>query len=175
MWFDDDELNKYYDYYKPFAAKINARLKAMKKSGNVDVDLLIKKLKEQGVEFTRRGNVKAKSLDEESVNILLAKVPTSRGDKNYKNYGANMEMDFAIDAMLEFYYEGSAVNLRGTKNRSRHFEGKKGSRIRGKNKIKLQKKISKELKALGGQINEGSIKPDQVYRKIAGWTQELGW
>lgn len=171
MWFDDEELNKYYDYYKPFAAKINARLKAMKKSGNVDTDLLIDKLKEQGVEFTKRGNVKARALDEESVNILLAKVPTSRGDKNYKNYGANLEMDFAIDAMLEFYYEGSAVNMRDGGNRSRWFDTGKSRGIKTSTKVK----INRELRALGGQVREGSVKPDQVYRKIAGWRQELGW
>lgn len=171
MWFDDDELNRYYDYYKPFAAKINARLKAMKKSGNVDTDLLIKRLKEQGVEFTKRGNVKARSLDEESVNILLAKVPTARGDKNYKNFGANMEMNFAVDALLEFYYEGSAVNIRDTRHRYRRFEGEAGRGI----KTRTQRDISNQIKALGGQINEGSIKPDQVYSKIAGWKKQLGW
>lgn len=171
MWFDDDELNKYYDYYKPFAAKINARLKAMKKSGNVKVDLLIDKLKEQGVEFTKRGNVKARALDEESVNILLAKVPTARGDKNYKNFGANMEMNFAVDSLLEFYYEGSAVNIRDAGERYRWFDTGKGRGI----KTSTKARVSRELKALGGQIREGSVKPDQVYKKIAGWKQELGW
>lgn len=171
MWFDDDELNKYYDYYKPFAAKINARLKAMKKSGNVKVDLLIDKLKEQGVEFTKRGNVKARALDEEAVNILLAKVPTARGDKNYKNFGANMEMNFAVDSLLEFYYEGSAVNIRDAGERYRWFDTGKGRGI----KTSTKARVSRELKALGGQIREGSVKPDQVYKKIAGWKQELGW
>lgn len=171
MWFDDDELNKYYDYYKPFAAKINARLKAMKKSGNVKVDLLIDKLKEQGVEFTKRGNVKARALDEESVNILLAKVPTARGDKNYKNFGANMEMNFAVDSLLEFYYEGSAVNIRDAGERYRWFDTGKGRGI----KTSTKARVSRELKALGGQIREGSVKPDQVYKKITGWKQELGW
>lgn len=171
MWFDDEELNKYYDYYKPFAAKINARLKAMKKSGNVKVDLLIDKLKEQGVEFTKRGNVKARALDEESVNILLAKVPTARGDKNYKNFGANMEMNFAVDSLLEFYYEGSAVNIRDAGERYRWFDTGKGRGI----KTSTKARVSRELKALGGQIREGSVKPDQVYKKITGWKQELGW
>ena len=158
------DLDKYYDYFKPTAARFNARLKAMRKSGNVDVDSLVGKLKASGIEFTKRGNIKARALDEEGVNILIQKVPTSTKDKGYKKFGEFMEMDWAIDSLLEYFYEGEdAFDIRGQAKSQRNTKYKRN--VSRQTKIK----INRQIKALGGQINEGSIRPDQVYAKIKEW------
>ena len=70
-----------------FVKKMNARIKAMKKSGNVNMGYLKSNLAKAGVEFTFLGGIKKKSLDEQGIIALEIQVPNSTGDRNYKAYG----------------------------------------------------------------------------------------
>lgn len=165
------------------AQKYNARLKAMKKSGNVDFGFLKRNLQKAGVEFNWRGNIKQASLSEQTLKALEIQVPNSTGDRNYKSYGELQKMKIKyeeqrqqanakivaeqryksaikqrVDEMLEtFYGEGKSVNR---DDYNSYFYGKSDA---------SQELIEKQMKEVGSLISRGEIDPEQLDELIEKW------
>jgi len=77
--------------------KYNARLDAMKKSGNVDTDYIKENLSNAGIEFTSRGKISTKGLTAENLRALEAQIPNSTGDRGYVNFGKEIQAKKAYD------------------------------------------------------------------------------
>ena len=164
------------------AQKYNARLKAMKKSGNVDFAYLKKNLQKAGVEFNWRGNIKQASLSEQTLKALEIQVPNSTGDRNYKSYGemqkmkikyeeqrqqANAkivaeqrykdEMNKRVDDMLDEFY--TTHNKKNRDYNSTFYKKSDWARTQ----------ITKQMKEVGSLINRGEIDPEQLDELIDKW------
>lgn len=157
-----------------FVKKMNARIKAMKKSGNVNMGYLKSNLAKAGVEFTILGGIKKKSLTEEGIRALEIQVPNSTGDRNYKSYGEEqakkieyekkrqeeLQRQIAeenrksinkanLEEMLAMFYEGDDP-------KSRVYSSFMNSK-----KVYDQVAIENDMKEIGKRLRKGTFEPEE--------------
>lgn len=165
-----------------FVQKMNARIKAMKKSGNVNIAYLKEQLSKAGVEFTIFGGIKKKSLDEQGIRALEIQVPNSTGDRSYKAYGEEQakKIEYAkkrqealqrqiaeenrkatnqanLDEMLAMFYEGEDP-------KSRVY-----SKFMTSHRVYDQVAIENDMKEIGRRLRAGTFEPEEWDAYFAKW------
>lgn len=165
-----------------FVQKMNARIKAMKKSGNVNIGFLKSNLAKAGVEFTIFGGIKKKSLDEQGIRALEMQVPNSTGDRNYKAYGEEQakKIEYAkkrqeelqrqiaeenrksinkanLEEMLAMFYEGDDP-------KSRVYSSFMTSK-----KVYDQVAIENDMQEIGRRLRNGTFEPEEWDAYFTKW------
>lgn len=165
-------------------AKYNARLTAMKKSGNVDMGYLQENLEKANVPLTSSGKISTKGLTAENLRAIEAQIPKPNGRDNYAAYGeeqvqrkkyeAQRQQELQKTVAEQRYKEAMAQRVEEMLAEYYTDEGntRAGGQFNKKFKslpVYLQDKIESEMRSLGRMIAKGELDPDTFDSYLEEW------
>ena len=165
-------------------AKYNARLTAMKKSGNVDMGYLKENLEKANVPLTSSGKISTKGLTAENLRAMEAQIPKPVGRDNYAAYGEEQvqkkkyetqrQQELQKTVAEQRYKEAMASRVE--EMLAEYYTDEGNSRAGGQfNKkfkslpVYLQDKIESEMQSLGRMIAKGELDPDTFDSYLEEW------
>lgn len=165
-------------------AKFNARLTAMKKSGNVDMGYLKENLEKANVPLTSSGKISTKGLTAENLRAIEAQIPKPNGRDNYEAYGEEQKQKKKYEEQRRAELQKTVADQRYKQAMATRVEemlaeyyteegnSRNGGQFNSKFKslpVYLQDKIETEMRELGRQIAKGELDPEVFDEYLAEW------
>ena len=165
-------------------AKYNARLTAMKKSGNVDMGYLKENLEKANVPLTSSGKISTKGLTAENLRAMEAQIPKPVGRDNYAAYGEEQVQKKKYEAQRQQELQKTVAEQRYKEAMAQRVEemlaeyytdegnSRAGGQFNKKFKslpVYLQDKIESEMQSLGRMIAKGELDPDTFDSYLEEW------
>lgn len=166
-------------------AKFNARLTAMKKSGNVDMGYLKENLEKANVPLTSSGKISTKGLTAENLRAIEAQIPKPVGRDNYAAYGEEQVQKKKYEAQRQQELQKTVAEQRYKEAMAQRVEemlaeyytdegnSRAGGQFNKKFKslpVYLQDKIESEMQSLGRMIAKGELDPDTFDSYLEEWS-----